>query len=150
MAKSNHEQSQERFHALDSHDDLTYNANHKFTEDNIMPNAFAQKLKELRESQRIGVRELGRMCDCTGMHISNMEKGKAMPSGEMLKKLASALSANIDELSALADQIDPDVSRLIKDKHQAIPNFLRTAKDLTPEQWATLQAQVEAMTKGDD
>jgi len=115
-----------------------------------MPNPFAQKLKTLREDQHIGVRELGRMCECTGMHISNMEKGKAMPSGEMLKKLAGALKADIDELSALADQIDPEVSQLIKDKHTAIPSFLRSAKDLTPEQWALLQKQVEEMTRGDD
>ena len=115
-----------------------------------MPNAFAQKLKSLREDKRIGIRELGRMCECTGMHISNMEKGKAMPSGAMLKRLADALSTDIDELSALADQIDPEVSQLIKDKHTAIPSFLRSAKDLTPEQWALLQKQVEEMTRGDD
>ena len=115
-----------------------------------MPNPFAIKLKSLRESQHIGVRELGRLCDCTGMHISNMEKGKAMPSGAMLRKLADALSTDIDELSSLTDQIDPEISQLIKDKHKAIPSFLRSAKDLTPEQWAALQKQVEDMTRGND
>ena len=70
-----------------------------------------------------------------------MEKGKAMPSGAMLRKLADALSTDIDELSSLTDQIDPEISQLIKDKHKAIPSFLRSAKDRTPEQWAALQKQ---------
>ena len=127
-----------------------YRDNCKLTGANSMPNPFAIKLKSLRESQHIGVRELGRLCDCTGMHISNMEKGKAMPSGAMLRKLADALSADIDELSSLTDQIDPEISQLIKNKHKAIPSFLRSAKDLTPEQWAALQKQVEDMTRGND
>jgi transcriptional regulator with XRE-family HTH domain len=39
--------------------------------------AFADYLKDLRTSKRIGVRELGRGCGVTGMHISNMEKSQS-------------------------------------------------------------------------
>ena len=35
----------------------------------------ADKIKELRAEKRIGIRELGRMVDVSGMHISNLKKG---------------------------------------------------------------------------
>jgi len=111
------------------------------------PSSFADLLSARRASKGIGVRELGRLCGCTGMHISNMEKGKSLPSPEMLRKLAAALEADIDELAALADQIDPDVTDLIK-REQSVPSFLRSAKDLSPDQWAELQKMVEKMTGG--
>jgi len=108
---------------------------------------FGERLVQLRTERALGVRELGRLCGCTGMHISNMEKGKSLPSPEMLRKLASALEADIDELAALADQIDPEVTDLIK-REQSVPSFLRSAKDLSPDQWAELQKMVEKMKGG--
>ena len=106
--------------------------------------SFGDRLATLRSARSIGVRELGRLCGCTGMHISNMEKGKSLPSPEMLRKLAAVLEADIDELAALADQIDPDVTDLIK-REQSVPSFLRSAKDLSADQWAELQKVVEKM-----
>ena len=108
------------------------------------PGTFALRLREARLNKQLGVRELGRLCGCTGMHISNMEKGKSLPSPEMLRKLAAVLEADIDELAALADQIDPDVTDLIK-REQYVPSFLRSAKDLSADQWAELQKMVEKM-----
>ncbi|MDC0953367.1 helix-turn-helix transcriptional regulator [Porticoccaceae bacterium] len=108
---------------------------------------FADYLKNLRTSRRIGVRELGRECGVTGMHISNMEKGKSKPSPELIVKLAAALECDVDEMSHRADQIAPEVVGVIQSQPKAVPNFLRSAKDLTPEQWEELQKQVDAMAK---
>ena len=106
---------------------------------------FADYLKDLRTNKRIGVRELGRACDVTGMHISNMEKSKSLPSPELIVKLARALEADVDEMSHRADHIAPEVVGVIQNQPKAVPNFLRSAKNLTPGQWAQLQKQVEAM-----
>ena len=81
----------------------------------------------------------------TGMHISNMEKGKSLPSPELIVKLAQALEADVDEMSHRADHVAPEVVGVIQNQPKAVPNFLRSAKDLTPEQWAQLQRQVEGM-----
>ena len=108
---------------------------------------FAEKLSTLRAEQNMGVRELGRAVGVTGMHISNLEKGKSAPSAELVTKLAEALQANVDELLHLADQVSPEVVDVIHQNPLAIPNFLRSAKNLTPEQWALLQKQVEQMTE---
>ena len=66
---------------------------------------FAEKLSTLRAEQNMGVRELGRAVGVTGMHISNLEKGKSAPSAELVMKLAEALQANVDELLYLADGV---------------------------------------------
>ena len=108
---------------------------------------FAEKLSALRAEQKMGVRELGRAVGVTGMHISNLEKGKSAPSAELVLKLAEALQANADELLYLADQVSPEVVGVIHQNPLAIPNFLRSAKNLTPEQWELLQKQVEQMTE---
>ena len=104
-----------------------------------------KRINELREANSIGVRELGRMVDVSGMHISNIEKGKSSASPELIIKLAEAFKTDHDELLALADQVAPDVADVINTNAQAVPSFLRAAKDLTPEQWALLKAQVEKM-----
>ena len=108
---------------------------------------FAQKLAALRAEKKMGIRELGRAVGVTGMHISNLEKGKSAPSAELVLKLAEALEANADELLYLADQVSPEVVDVIHQNPLAIPNFLRSAKNLTPEQWELLQKQVEQMTE---
>ena len=110
---------------------------------------FSQRLKHLRSDAKMGVRELGRALDVTGMHISNLEKGKSMPSPELTRKIATVLNTNVDELLKLANQVDPEVIDVIQSNHQAIPSLLRSAKNLTPEQWEILKQQVEEMTGQD-
>jgi len=110
---------------------------------------FAEMVNYLRTEKRISVRELGRLVGVSAMHISNIEKGKSSASPEIVKKIALVLETNPDELLKASDQVDPAVVDVINSNPQSIPSFLRSAKDLTPEQWALIQAQVEQMTKGE-
>jgi len=107
---------------------------------------FGELVNKLRTEKRISVRELGRMVEVSAMHISNIEKGKSNASPEIVKKIAAALNTNADELLQSSNQVDPEVIGVINSNPQAIPSFLRAAKDLTPEQWEELQAQIKKMT----
>ncbi len=107
----------------------------------------AKKVKSLRADRNIGIRELGRLAGVSGMHISNIEKGKSSASPELIRKIAIALEADVDELMSLTNQVDPEVVDVINVNHDVVPSFLRLAKNLTPEQWAKLQKQVEKMNK---
>ena len=107
---------------------------------------FGERVAGLRSDKQMGLRELGRAVDISAMHIANLEKGKSMPSPELVTKLAAVLDGDLDELLHLADQIDPAVVQVIQSNPQSVPSFLRSAKDLTPEQWQTLQKQVDKMT----
>ena len=108
---------------------------------------FGKKIKDLRLTQNIGLRELGRLINVSAMHISNLEKGKVMPSPDLVKRLASQLDADIDELLHLAKLIDPQIAEVIQDNPFKVPNFLRSAKNLNEEQWDKLQKQAERMSK---
>ena len=103
------------------------------------------KIKDLREDKRISIRELGRRTDVTGMHISNLEKGKVNASPELVTKIAVALDANPDELLHLADRVDPEVVDVIQKNPMAVPSFLRSAKDLSPEEWDKMQKYLDRM-----
>ena len=106
-------------------------------------------IRSLRTKRDIGVRELGRAVDVSGVHISSIEKGKNAPSPELLRKIAVVLKVDVDKLLSMANQVDPEVIGIIQDNHQALPSLLRSAKNLTPEQWKTLKKQVEEMTGKD-
>jgi len=121
----------------------------KLIGENSMSNeaTFGQRVQALRVEKRMGIRELGRALDISAMHISNLEKGKSMPSSDLVEKIAAELQGDLDELLHLADQLDPAVVNVIQSNPYTVPSLLRTAKNLTPQQWAKLQKQVEKMAK---
>lgn len=54
-----------------------------------------RKLRELRESRGMTIREISHKAGCTSSFISQIEKGKTEPSISMLKRIADALNVNI-------------------------------------------------------
>ena len=81
------------------------------------------------------------------MHISNIEKNKMNASPELVTRIAQALDADVDELLHLAERVDPEVVDVIQKNPQAVPSFLRSAKDLTPEEWDKMQTYLNRMKK---
>lgn len=110
-----------------------------------MSSKLGNRIKELREDQQIGLRELGRIVEVSAMHISNIEKGNRSASVELIQKIAKALSTDQDELLALSNQVAPDIAQVINSNAQSVPSFLRATKDLSPEQWEELLKQVQSM-----
>jgi len=106
-----------------------------------------EQIRKLRNKKDMGVRELGRAVDVSGVHISSIEKDKNTPSPELLRKIALVLGADVDKLLSLADQVDPEVIDVIKGSPASVPSFLRSAKGLTKAQWAELEKTVQAMAK---
>jgi len=104
-------------------------------------------IRKLRNNKNIGVREMGRLLDVSGVHISSIEKDKNTPSPELLRKMAIVLDVDVDKLLSKANQVDPEVINVIKKSSTVVPSFLRSAKDLTKEQWAELEKTVQEMTK---
>ena len=104
-------------------------------------------IRNLRNKRDIGVRELGRKADVSGVHISSIEKDKNTPSPELLRKIAVILDTDVDKLQAMANQVDPDVIDVIKKSPSAVPSFLRSAKGLTKAQWQELDKAALKMSK---
>jgi transcriptional regulator with XRE-family HTH domain len=62
--------------------------------------AFGQRLRLERERQNIGVRELSRQLDVSASMISQIERGRVMPSVNTLYSITSALGISLDDLFA--------------------------------------------------
>ena len=103
-------------------------------------------IRKLRNAKNIGVREMGRLLEVSGVHISSIEKDKNTPSPELLRKMAIVLGVDVDKLLSKANQVDPEIINVIKKSSTVVPSFLRSAKDLTKEQWAELEKTVQEMT----
>ncbi len=104
-------------------------------------------VRNLRNKRDLGVRELGRKVKVSGVHISCIEKNKATPSPELLRKIALILGTDVDKLQAMANHVDPEVINVIKRSPSAVPSFLRSAKGLTKSQWQELEETALKMSK---
>jgi len=107
---------------------------------------FADTLRRLRldHPERLSIREVSRRAGIDVSYLSRMEKGEVPPpSEEIILRLAQVLGADPDSLLEPADRIPPDVREIIRDRYQEIPSFLRTARDLSPEDWNRLTSYVQ-------
>ena len=99
-------------------------------------------IREIRNEKGISLRKLAEIVNVSNVNILYIEKGKINTSLPILKGIAKALNYNIDKLLALADMIDDDIRNIINKRPISITNFLRTAKNLTNDDWNILTKQV--------
>jgi len=107
-----------------------------------------QLIKQLRNEKKpkkMTLRELADEVDVTFVNIAHIENGRIKTSKKVLKQIAEALDYDVDELLAAGDEVDDDIEKIISKKPTAVPEFLRTARNLTEEQWKTLTEQVKNM-----
>lgn len=104
-------------------------------------------IREIRNEKGISLRRLAEIVNVSNVNILYIEKGKINTSLPVLKGIANALNYNIDKLLALADMIDDDIRNIINKRPISITNFLRTAKNLTNDDWNILTKQVLKMNR---
>ena len=109
--------------------------------------SLGETIKALRDENRLSMRGLAKAVDVTPMHISNIEKGFTTGSAELIAKIARVLETDVDSLLHMADRVDPEVVEVIQQSPQAIPNFLRLAKDLSADDWGKMQTYLEKLNQ---
>ena len=77
------------------------------------------------------------------VNIAHIENGRIATSEEVIKELAKALDYDVDKLLAAADSVNEDIKNIIKKLPTAVPEFLRTAKNLTEKEWKDLTEQIK-------
>jgi len=97
---------------------------------------FGRYIRKLREAKKIidprfSLRKFAAMVGISPTFLSKVEKGEfAPPAPGRIKKMAELLEVDADELLALANKVDPDLSEIIKEQPKAMADFLRTARDV--------------------
>jgi transcriptional regulator with XRE-family HTH domain len=105
--------------------------------------SFGETLRRLRmeHPEKLSLREVCRRAGIDVSYLSRMEKEEVPPPREeIILRLAHVLGTDPDRLLEPAHKIPPDVREIIRDQYQEIPSFLRTAKDLSPEDWGKLKS----------
>jgi transcriptional regulator with XRE-family HTH domain len=111
---------------------------------------FGKLIKKLRNAKGLTLEDLAKTVGVSIVNISHIENGRSGASRKVLQKLAKALDYDVDKLLAAADEIGEDVERIIRKIPSAVPDFLRTAKNLTKDEWENLTEQIKEMNNKKD
>ena len=104
-------------------------------------------IRKLRKAKGLSLRKLAEVVDVSFVNIAHIENGRVKTSKKVLKQIAEALDYDRDELFALADTIDEEIEDIIRKIPKIIPDFLRTAKNLSNEEWNDLTEHVKNINK---
>lgn len=96
-----------------------------------------------------GLREMARILSIAPAHLTDLEKGRRTPSEGLLKKIATAYGLPEADLRSgwqRADAVVAEVANQDATTAEKVPEFLRSARELTPEQWDRVIGQAKRMT----
>ena len=100
-------------------------------------------IRKLRKQKGLSLRQLAEKVSVSFVNIAHIENGRVTTSEEVIKELAKALEYDVDKLLAAADSVNEDIKNIIKKLPTAVPEFLRTAKNLTEKEWKDLTEQIK-------
>ena len=106
-------------------------------------------IRNLRKKKGLSLRQLAKQVSVSFVNIAHIENGRVTTSEEVIKELAKALDYDVDKLLAKADSVNDDIKRIIKKLPNAVPEFLRTAKNLTEQEWKDLTEQIKGKNARD-
>lgn len=88
---------------------------------------FGERLRELRQAKNLSQRELAAEVGVNFTYISKIENEKLdfaqFPGEELIRKLASALEADEDELLILAQKIPEQIKKRVIERPDAFRKF---------------------------
>ena len=105
--------------------------------------------KGFKSSRKLAIRlkELDPKNAISHVSMTHIENGRFNTSREILTLIANALDYSVDGLLAESEQVVDDVAEIIKDKPDVVPDFLRSAKNLSREDWDELSKIVKKWNK---
>ena len=104
-------------------------------------------IRKLRKEKGLSLRKLAEKVDISFVNIAHIENGRVATSEKVIKQLAKALDYDVDKLLAVADSVNEDIKKIIKKMPTVVPDFLRTAKNLTEDEWKDLTEQIKNKKK---
>lgn len=102
-------------------------------------------IRRLRKAKGLSLRKLAEQVDVTFVNISHIENGKVTTSKTIIEQIAKAVDYDVDKLLAAGDVVGDDIEKIIRKMPTTVPEFLRTAKNLSEEEWLSLTEQVKNM-----
>lgn len=102
-------------------------------------------LHNVRMQADVGVRELGRRIGVSASYVSDIERGRRIPSSELLMSIAETVGADADTLFALAGRIPSETKHYLRSHHSAMGLLRRIAElNLNDEQLKSLLDEISS------
>jgi transcriptional regulator with XRE-family HTH domain len=101
--------------------------------------AFGDRIRELREARKrtdpnFSLRKFAKAVDISPTFLSRIERGEFdPPAADKIIRMAELLGIDADHLLALADKVNPELNEIIREKPQAVADFLRTTRGMSAE-----------------
>jgi transcriptional regulator with XRE-family HTH domain len=113
---------------------------------------FGSRIKSLREAKKqtnpnYTLRQFALQLGISATFLSKVERGEIPAPTDKIIKMAELLDCDSDELLALADKVDPELSDIIKEKPVEMASFLRSARGLSSEQLKRFQGYMESESR---
>lgn len=113
------------------------------------PQTIGDRLRIQRtESLAKGLREMAGILGIAPPHLTDIEKGRRNPSEELMVKIAEAYKFPLADLRSAYSRPEAIVREVAsQDATTAVkvPEFLRTARNLSSDQWDNLIKQAKGM-----
>jgi len=114
----------------------------------------SQPIGDILRRQRVvevglGVREMAKVLKVSPAHVTDLELGRRTPSEGLLLRIAEAYGIDIAVLRAgwkKPDEVVKEVATQDPTAAAKVPEFLRTARELSPDQWEKIIRQAKRMT----
>jgi transcriptional regulator with XRE-family HTH domain len=87
--------------------------------------AFGNLLRELRQKQKVGIKQVARDLGVNYTYLSKLENEKAKPSQHFVEKIADYFGCDKDLLCIAADKIPEDAMEAIRRQPAEALKFLR-------------------------
>lgn len=97
----------------------------------------------------LGVREIAKVLGVAPAHVTDLERGRRTPSEDLLCRIAEVYGIDIAVLRAgwgKPDEVVKEVATQDPTAAAKVPEFLRTARDLSSEDWDKIIKQAKRMT----
>ena len=104
-------------------------------------------IRSLRKEQGVSLRELAKKVNVSFVNISHIENGKVETSKETLKQIAEALNYDVDRLYSASNYISEDIEKIVSNKPQIVPQFLRSTKSFNNKDWKKLRELADKISK---
>lgn len=109
---------------------------------------FGSRLRELRKAKHLSQRALADMVEINFTYLSKVESEKLdfaqYPSEDLIRKLATALGADVDELLLLAKKIPTDIRERVIER----PDAFRKIASLDDQTLDEILRQIEEKEGG--
>jgi transcriptional regulator with XRE-family HTH domain len=107
---------------------------------------FGQYIRRRRMEKQFTLREFARKVGVSPTYMSQVEQDVAdPPTVERVRKMAELLDERVDELIAMAGRLPEDLPEIIQSRSSEMPELLREASGLTPDQLQKVRDQIRKL-----